>query len=195
MRALLIGRAAVGLCYGGVLAMSIGLPWADFFALLADYLVIDGALALPIAGLFLRESTGTQRGREMWLSVVFLIDAAGRLSSGVAVHVWPGIPGFPVTAVLFLVIMATCTAIVGFAEAWLTAREELARHGRRHEKPQFTAGPVGVASLTSTAFGVAALAFVDRPDSMRPLMAGFMVAAGAVMLIMAWSRRTTVRPS
>src|SRR5205085_1244285 len=124
MRLTLIARGIVGLWFAAVLALIPSGSWDRMFDLLADYLIVDGVLALALAGLSLGEGVVGGMRREFQLGAVMLMDAVGRTVSGAAVHVWPGIPGFPVTAVLFIGIMAACTALVGFTEGQLIVAEE-----------------------------------------------------------------------
>lgn len=188
MRWLLVIRGAIGLLFAIRLGMSRSVPWDDFFGILADYLIIDGVAGAVIGIALLRDSFAGQKGREMAIGVTFLVDAAGRVASGIAVHVWPGIPGFFVTHVLFIGVMAAGSATIGFIESVIAAREEIAQHGRRHQRPQFIAGPVAIAALTSTAFGTAAFRYLGDPDQMRLVLCGFVAAGAAVMFAMAWSR-------
>ena len=185
----LLARGLVGLFFAATLMRSTELSWEGYFEVLARYLLIDGLIAALLGAMLLRESLGKQRERELAFAVVMLTDAGGRALSGVALFYWPGLSGFPVTAVVFIAIMAACTAAVGVVEAWLTAREELARHGRQHETPQFMAGPVGLASLVSTAFGIAAIVSMGSPDRTRLLITSFVAAAGIVSIAMTWSGR------
>lgn len=185
----LLVRGFVGLFFAATLTRSSGLSWEGYFDVIGRYLLIDGLIAAVLGATLLRESLGKQREREMVFGVVMLIDAGGRILSGAALFYWPGLSGFPVTAVVFVAIMAACTAAVGLVEAWLTAREEIARHGRAHESPQFMAGPVGIASLVSTGFGIAAILSMGSPDRTRLLITGFVTAAAVVSLAMAWSAR------
>lgn len=157
--------------------------WDTFFTVFVDYLILDGLLGFVIAGALIREASRTVRVREGMLGAATLVDSAGRLASGIAVHVWPGIPGFPVTAVLFLAVMATGTATIGLLEAGLTAREEFARRSPVHERPQFAAGPFALAAIASAAFGIASIVFIDRPDQMRLLIAAYVAAAGVSMFL------------
>lgn len=189
MKAILIIRGAWSLVLAVQLARLTGVSWTDFLDNIAWYLVTDGPLAAAIGGLLLRESIARDRRREMVLGIAMLMDAIGRTASGIALMVWPGMGGFPVTAVLFIGIMAAGTAAVGLVEAWLTAREEVEQHGRHHARPQFMAGPVGLASLVSIAFGVAAITWIGSLDRLRMLLTGFVAAAGVVALAMAWSTR------
>lgn len=187
MSVTLLIRGLVGLFFAGVLAQASHLSWEGYFVIVSRYLIIDGLIGAVLGLALLGDSVGRQREREMVLGIVMLVDAGGRIVSGGALLVWPGIAGFPVTAVMFIAIMAACTAGVGLAEAWLTAREEFARHGRVHQAPQFVAGSVGAASLLSIGFGIAAVARIGSPDHVRGLLTGFVSAAGAVSLAMAWS--------
>jgi hypothetical protein len=193
MGVILILRGLLGLLFGVYLGTAARLSWEEYFVVLAGYLVIDGLAGAVIGIALLRESFGKQRSREMILGIVVLVDAGGRITSGIAIHIWPGIAGFPVTAVLYVAVMAISTTTVGLAEAWLTTREEIARHGPDHQAPQFMAGPVGVTSLISMAFGVASIVFIGTSDIMRLLITGFVAGAGAVSIAMAWSHERMER--
>lgn len=185
---MLVVRGLVGLFFAAYLFLSAHLSWEGYFEIVARYLVIDGLVSALIAGMLIRESLGKQRGREMTLGVVTLVDAGGRIVAGAALMLWPGIAGFPVTAVMYVVIMAASTAALGLVEAWLAAREEIAQHGASHQAPQFMAGAVGLASLISTAFGVASLYYIGTGDTVRVLISCFVAAAAVVTFAMAWSR-------
>lgn len=189
MRTILVGRGLIGLWFGARLAALPSNAWTRMFDLLADYLIIDGVLALVVSGLFLREATISGASRERNLGLVVLVDGLGRTTSGVALHVLPGIPVFPVAAVAFIGVMAVCTAAIGFSEAALVVEEESARHGPRHSRRQLPAVPVGLASIVALAFGGAALLTVDDPILFQPLLACYVVSAAAIMFGVAWSRR------
>ena len=191
MRLVLVARGLVGLWFGVRILELAPSSWAAIFNLLGDYLLIDGALALVVSALFVREGTVTDGSRERNLGIVLLVDGLGRIASGVAVHAWPGLPDFPVTAVAFLAVMAVCTAAVGLTEAAIVLREEAARHGRRHSPAQLPAVPVGAAAIVSIVFGVGAVLAVGSPRLLHLLLAGFIFSAGAIMFIMASSRRFT----
>jgi hypothetical protein len=193
MSIILLVRGAIGLLFGVYLAQASSVSWESFFLLLAQYLVVDGVVAAMIAAMLLSEGMRRRRQRETVLGMVVLIDAAGRSLSGLAIHFWPGIAGFPVTGVVFIAIMAASTAAVGLVEAWLTAREEIAQHGQDHQAPQFMAGPVGLAAILSLGFGAAAIALIGAPAATRLLISGFVAAAGGVAIAMAWSRHRMVQ--
>lgn len=193
MSVMLVVRGVLGLLFGVYLGKAAGLSWEEYFVVLAAYLIIDGLVAAVIGLALLRESFRNQRNREMVLGIVVLVDAGGRVLSGIAVHLWPGITGFPVTAVAYVGIMATSTSTVGLVEAWLTAREEIARHSRSHQAPQFMAGPVGLTSLVSMAFGVASIVFISTGDIVRFLISCFVGVAGALSIVMAWSHERMER--
>lgn len=192
MSLLLVLRGLIGLAFAGYLAKSHGAFIEEYFGQLSRYLIVDGVVASVIGLALLRESVGERRERELGIGIVVLIDAAGRTLSGVALFIWPGIASFPVTAVTFVAIMAACTAAVGIFEAMVTAREEIAQHGVRHQAPQFMAGPVGLASLVSTAFGIASIVSIGSPDRLQLLISAFVGAAGIVALAMGWSRARMV---
>jgi hypothetical protein len=187
MKLILVLRGLVGLGFASWLGRSQALSWEGYFGIVGRYLTVDGLLAAVIAAALLREGLAGQKPRETALGIVILVDAGGRLLSGLALHLWPGIAGFPVTAVMFVAIMATCTAAVGLVEGWLSAREEVAIHGPQHKPPQFMAGPVGLASLVSVGFGLAVIAAIGSPDLLRRLIDGFVAAAGVFSMAMAWS--------
>jgi len=183
----LLIRGVVALFFAAILTQASGLSWDGYFEIVARYLLVDGVIAAFLGMFFLRESVSTRREREMVLGVVMFVDAGGRILTGAALFYWPGLSSFPVTAAVFIAIMAVCTAAGGIVEAWLTAREEIARHGRTREAPQFMAGPVALAALVSTAFGVAAIASSGSPDRVRLLVTGFIASSGIVSLAMGWS--------
>lgn len=193
MSAMYMIRGVLGLCFAYLLATSSALTSEAYFGILARFLIVDGAVAAMIAAALLREGQRKQRTREVTLGVVILVDGGGRTLSGIALYTWPAIAGFPVTAVLYVSTMATCTAAVGFAEAWLTVREEIARHGPTHESAQFMAGPVGIASVVSIGFGVSSIIWMGSVGTMQLLISGFVVAAAVVAMAMAWSRRRVDR--
>jgi len=193
MSVTLVIRGLLGLSAAMYLFRSSTLSWEDYFGVLARYLIADGLVAGIIAATLLRESVSRQRGREMGLGIVTLIDAAGRALSGTAIVLWPGIAGFPLSALAFVAIMATCTAGVGLAEAWLTTREEIERHGAHHQPPQFMAGPVGIAAMVSIAFGIGSISRLGSPDDMRVMIDWFVAAAAAVAFAMAWSHQRMKR--
>jgi hypothetical protein len=187
MKFLLILRGMIGVLFGARLIAELP-SWDAFFNLLADYLVVDGLFACLVAVFLVRDTMGTAKQRELVLAMTCMTDGIGRLASGAAIHLWPGIPGFPVTAVLFIGVMAVGTGIVGVAEAVVFTEEELAEHGKRHERPQFTAGPVSLAALFSIAFAVAAMMFMGNPDLMERLLSSYVLAASLAMFAMAQAR-------
>jgi hypothetical protein len=189
MRAILVIRGVIGLWFAARLAALPSAPWDGTFDLLADYLIIDGALGFVVAILSLRRGVAGRMAREQNLAVVLLVDAIGRTASGIAVHIWPGIPGFPVTAALFIGIMAACTAMIGFTEGMLVVEEELVRTGHRRDRPQLAVGPVTLASIASVVFGLASFLLVGQPEYVHVLLVAYILAAAVVMLAMAWARR------
>jgi hypothetical protein len=188
MKAVLLLRAAIGLLFGVRLLAATDAGWTRVFGWLADYLVIDGAIALIIAAALIWDSVAGSRKREMIVGVIVLVDGLGRTGAGLSVHIWPGIPDVPPTALAFLGIMAACTALLGFVATAIVGDEERARHGRYHERPQFRVGPVAVAAIAAVAFGVSALAFIANPAMIRPLLALYMIAGAFVMLVAARPR-------
>jgi hypothetical protein len=189
MRAILVARGVVGLWFGSRIFAADAPLWGAAFDLLTTYLLIDGALGVVLALLSFREATVTKAQREWTLAFVLLADGVGRLLSGIGVHIWPGLPGFPVSLVVAISIMAACTAAVGLVEFTLVAEEEVARHGPKHNRPQISAGPTAVASLVAILFGVFAVISIGDPERARRLIAGYAVSAGIAMWLMAWARR------
>jgi hypothetical protein len=190
MRIILVLRAAVGVVFGLRLLLGTGLGWAAMFGELADYLVIDGVLAVIIAGALMRDGVGGSKNREMAVGAIVLADGLGRTVAGISVHLLPGLPDFPVTAVIFLGIMAGCTALVGLAATAIIGTEERARHGPGRPREQFPVGPVGLAAIAAIAFGVSTLVFLTEPEMIRPLVALYMIAGGVAMLAAAWPTGT-----
>jgi hypothetical protein len=190
MGLILVVRGLVGLWFARQLAGVPAAAWERVFDVLADYLLADGALGFVMAIAELRRGIAGRMPRERTLAAVFLIDALGRTASGTAVHVWPGLAGFPVTAVAFIGIMGACTAIVGLTEATLVVEEEVARHGPRHDRPQLAVGPVSLASIVSVVFATAAFLLIGEPRYVHLLLVAYIAAASVVMLTMAWTRRT-----
>ena len=159
--------------------------WLSSVDSFAAYLRLDGITAIIGAILLLVESRRTDARRAGHLAVVLLVDGIGRLVSGFAAQAWPGLLEFPVTLVMFFGVMAVCTGAVGIAEGALVVEEEIARHGHRHEGPQFQAGPVGAGSALSLAFGIAAMIFVGDPSLMRKLVVGYIASVAIVMMSLA----------
>jgi hypothetical protein len=193
MRVVLLARGLIGLWFGTRIFTLHEPLWGATFDVLALYLLVDGVLGILLALLSFREATVTAAQREWTLAVVFLVDGAGRTLAGTSVRVWPGLSGFPVTAVIAIGVMAACTAAVGFSELTLVAEEEVARHGHRHSRAQLSAGPTAAASVLAILFGVGAVVSIGDPDRARTLIAAFVVATGVVMLCMAWSARARQR--
>ena len=187
MRAILILRGLVGLWFAARFATGDLVTIGALLAQVADYLVIDGIIGFAVAGALYREG---RHGKPHLgsLGAVLLIDAAGRTTSGAAANIYPGIPDFPLTAALFVGMMATFTALLGFAEVGLVTEEEIGRLGPRHERPQFAVTPVLLSALASVAFGVALL-FTANPPALRLLMGGYVASNACVMFAMAWTRR------
>jgi len=188
IRALLVLRGAIGVWYAGTFLGGSGGDWNGMFIDLADYLIIDGTLGVLVAASLYREGTGSRRNHLGMLGAIMLIDALGRTTSGYALHRWPGIPGFPVTAVIFIGLMAVFTIALGVVEAGLIVEEDIDRFGPRHARPQFSITPVLLSAFVSVGFGIAAMLFAGEPPILRALLAGYVAAAGAVMFAMAWSR-------
>lgn len=186
-RSLLVGRGGVGVWYSGAFLAGAASDWNGMFSTLADYLLIDGALGIVVAGLLYREGTGTRRNHLGSLGAMMLVDAVGRTVSGYAVHRWPGIPGFPVTAVIFIALMAVFTITLGVVEAGLILEEDVARFGHQHARAQFSITPVLLSAIVSVAFGAGAMVYAGEPAVLRTLLAGYVAAAGTVMFAMAWS--------
>ena len=193
MGAFMIMRGMIGLAFSALLLTPLAADWGVMFKYLSYYLILDGTLGLCVATVLYRDSNAGAQTHLGSLAGVIFVDAFGRIVSGIAVQVWPGIPGFPLTAVIFIGLMATFTAVVGFVQAALIAEEEIARHGRRHARAQFSVPPVLLSALVSVAFGVAALLFMGEPRIVRLLLAGYFAAAGMVMLTIARARHRMVR--
>ncbi|MEO8621445.1 MAG: hypothetical protein ABI625_10290 [bacterium] len=189
MRALLIIRGLVGLWFGARLLTNPAVNWSAVFALLSLYLIVDGVVGFG-AALTLFGSSVREKKRHLGsLAAVLLIDAVGRTVSGLAVRMWPGIPYFPVTAVMFIALMAVFTTMVGFVEAGLIVEEDFARYGTRHAPPQFIIPPVLASAITSVLFGTAALFFAGNPAMLRVIIGVYVAIAGIAMLSMAFTRR------
>lgn len=188
MRAVLVARGLVGLWFGTRIFTTDAPLWGDTFDILTTYLLIDGLLGILLAVLSFREATVTKAQREWTFAFVLLIDGFGRVLAGIGVRIWPGLPGFPVTFVVAIGIMAACTAAVGLGEFTLVAEEEVARHGHRHEQPQLSVGPTAVASLVAILFGFFAMVSIGEPERARLLISGYVVFAGVAMLLMAVAR-------
>lgn len=192
-RLLLVLRGAVGVWYAGTFLAGPASDWNGMFDTLADYLLIDGALGIFVAALLYREGTGTRRNHLGSLGAIMLVDAVGRTVSGYAVHRWPGIPGFPVTAVIFIALMAVFTIMLGVVETGLILEEDVARFGHQHARAQFSITPVLLSAIVSVGFGAAAMIYAGEPPILRTLLAGYVAGAGGVMFAMAWSRRERPR--
>jgi hypothetical protein len=188
VRFALVVRALIGVWFAWRIATA-GASWLSASEALSAYLRLDGAMALVVAGFFLRESARRGAHREAVLALVLFIDGAGRSLAGLSTHVWPGLLEFPVTLVVFLAFMALCTAAVGISESTLVVEEEVARHGRWHRRPQFSAWPIGLASVASIAFGVAAIATMGNIDVTRQLLVGHLASVSVVMLSLAATAR------
>jgi hypothetical protein len=188
MRALLIARSLIGFWFAMRFGELAAPRWPSLFDLLADYLMVDGVAGIVVAAAFLHAGVTRKATREWKLGMVLFVDGVGRMGSGIAVHQYPGLPGFPVTAIVFLGVTAACTAAVGITEMILVATEERARHGRRHSRPQFAAIPVAVAAVASIVFGIAAIRAVEDVTRLHTLLIDFIVAASCTMIATAWSR-------
>ncbi len=189
MRTLLIVRGIIGFWFA---IRFLGNPpghWGGMFAVLSDYLVMDGVIGFAIAATLFRQGVGEHKPHLGSLGAVLLIDAVGRTTSGMALNIWPGIAGFPVTAVLFIALMAVFTAMLGVVEVGLIAEEDVARFGRRHARAQFSIPPVLLSSIASVGFGAAALFYAGDLPVLRLLLSGYVASAGLGMMAMAWSRR------
>lgn len=163
MRPMLFARGLIGLWLGVRIALLPANGWPRVYDMLADYLVLDGIVALLVSAAFVREGMRTGASRERTLGAMLFVDGAGRAVSGTALHAFPGISDFPVTAVLLVSVMAVCTALVGLSEAAMVVREEIERHGRFHARAQLPAVPIAAASVVSIAFGIAAMVALGDP--------------------------------
>ena len=188
VRSALVVRALIGVWFAWRIATA-GPSWLAASEALSGYLRLDGAMALVVAGFFLRESARRAAHREAVLALVLFVDGAGRSVAGLSTYMWPGLLEFPVTLVVFLAFMAMCTAAVGITESMLVVEEEVARHGRWHSRPQFSAGPIGLASVMSIAFGLAAIATMGNLDVTRKLLVAHLASVSVVMLSLAAAAR------
>ncbi len=191
MRALLIARSLIGFWFALRFAELMNPRWESVFDLLGDYLLADGVAGMIVAASFLRAGVARKATREWKLGMVLFADGAGRLGSAIVVHQFPGLSGFPVTAITFLGVVAACTAAVGVTEVILVVTEEQARHGRRHRRPQIAAIPVGIAAIVSIVFGVRAIGAVEDVTRLQVLLTDFIVAASCTLLATALSRHLT----
>src|SRR5471030_2525035 len=141
MSILMLVRGLIGLWFGFHFFRAPATDWDGLFQLLADYLIVDGFAGLVLGGSLYVEAIRAGKSHLGGVGAVMLIDAAGRTAFGIAVHVWPGIPGFPVSALMFIVLMAVLSAVAGFAEAGIVVEEDVARFGRGHAAAQFAVSP------------------------------------------------------
>lgn len=152
--------------------------WADVFDVGSIYGIADGALGLLTVALIV---SLTPQGLLRFLAVVTCVDAIGRLTAGIAVRAFPGIPHVPMAVVPFFAAIGAGIAglgLIGITE-WLIAR----MRGRRDWSMEADAlfDPLAAAALVSFAVGFVLLA--NPPGTVAMLRAVAASASGALALV------------
>lgn len=98
--------------------------WSEIFQMGSNYALADGALGLLSVALLMPRPPG---GAPPLLRATTFADAFLRISAGIALRTLPGIPDFPVSAVVLFGILGVCAALLGAIAlvAWLI------RHAQR----------------------------------------------------------------
>ena len=135
--------------------------WADIFWTGSFYAFADGTLGL-LSGVLLARHLPVS-APPVLVSMV-LADAVMRVCAGVAIHVFPGIPYFPLTVVLFFGVLGAWAAAAGAIAmiAWLTTHRHHAKEEKR-SRLHALFDPLSVAGLV--ALVVAVYSIIAGPPS------------------------------
>ena len=171
----LVLRAGVNAAFAVWLATRVP-DWVDIFSGGAVYALADGVLGLLTGAWLLR-----QRSHPVGSFLVALVftDALLRCAAGVAALVFPGIPHFPITLVLFYGALGAWAASAGVVAiaAWFVAYEHEHAHGPAHQprSPSHALfDPLAVAGLIALMF--AGYALIEGPPASDEALR---IAAGA----------------
>lgn len=169
--------------------------WLDIFSTGAAYALADGALGLLVGVWIIR-----RKSRPVGSLLIALVwtDALLRCGAGLAILVFPGIPQFPITLVLFYGALGSWAASAGVVAmvTWFVAFEHEHVHGPKrqpHSPSHALFDPLAVAGLL--ALMLAAYALVAGPpasaDELR-IAAG--AASGALSLVFLVAAVGATRP-
>lgn len=159
LRATLILRCIVSLIFAGYLVVARPSTLPDILSAFGKFSITDGALSLFLAIVIL--VAGWYRGLAALAALAGLV----RIAAALGVRMAPGMPGFPVTLMLYIGILATLVFLLGLLR--LSAARRL--HGQLGGNPWTVVLIVqGVAVAV-----IAVMAFVATvsPTGMRELLA------------------------
>ncbi len=152
--------------------------WSNIFHVGSAFAIADGCLGL--FGALLLGPISANRGPRL-LALITFLDAAGRLSLGIVLRMFPGIPLFAVTVVSLFGAVGASAAALGLVAivAWLVARLRAGRSWTRDAAQLLD--PVAAAALVS--FIVGAGLFLSPPTSSRGLGVWALFVSGALAVI------------
>lgn len=193
---LLAARAAAGVALA-LWVRQARPDWSRAFEGIAGYAAADGGIALLIAvRLFCHRELAIPRS----LALATAADGVVRVSAGSALGLFPGIPGFPVTAVIFLGtlgVWAGCLAVIAMVVRLRAIRRGHARPDDHVVQVHEELDPVFIVGAVALAVDVYAL--VAGPpataDALRTALARWTLFLAAAFLIAAagaWPARRRV---
>lgn len=116
LRLVLLVRCAGCLLFAWALHGATPSTLAELVEWFEPFAMIDGVLGIALAPLVLAVSWGPG------VAAVALLDGILSVGWGVVLHFWPGIPDFPVSAVVFSGLLAALSGLVGLFELALAVQ-------------------------------------------------------------------------
>jgi hypothetical protein len=182
---ILVATLLLRACVNGALAVWLlarDLAWIDIFRIGAAYAIVDGCLGLLTGALLVRHEW---RGAPPQLVSMVLTDAVLRVSAGLAIFAFPGIPDFPITLVLFFGALGAWAAIAGVIATvgWFAVheREKNSSH-RPRSRTHALFDPLAAAGLIALLLAVYAV-IVGPPATDKALRVAAGVASGSLVLV------------
>jgi hypothetical protein len=143
--------------------------WTDIFGAASVYVLIDGALALVMAF----QLAVHPRARSSFLLSITVADAVLLIAAGIALRVFPGLSGFPVTIVLLYAAVGVWGASLGglaVTVAVISVEHDIHADHARRLRDHALFDPLAGAGLIAVAFAVYAFVVgppVDAPSLRR----------------------------
>jgi hypothetical protein len=177
LAAMLAVRGCVNAAFGAwIFARRPG--WTDVFQAGSIYAITDGIVGLITVVLIVSLTPG---GLLRFLAAITCVDAIGRLTAGIALRAFPGMPHVPMTIVPFFAALGAAVAGLGMIgmTAWLVARAR--GRGSWSKDSDVLFDPLAAAALVS--FGVGLVLFTDPPTTVATLRVVASAASGALTLV------------
>jgi hypothetical protein len=155
----------------------------DLIELLSLFLIVDGALACVSA---LIAAVATPR---LWVWLFAAVDGLARLALGSLVQLAPGIPGFPVTAVIYLGLVSVVICLDGITDIVGTVEWRSVIGGRWAHVVSVSLG------LVLITIGAVIFLSVGEADAFRGLFVLLSASQVLLLLTAAFEARTYQMPA